>query len=303
MFRAVAKQASFGRRRMGGGDSVLQKERCQLEWLHDSRCLSHGHFLTSRIGSGGSNIHLGKHGKTIARASLSLHSSLDRAATDNKIPLDASFSFDKYESTQLLPSTSSFSMYSSLQVVTPRHNMMVRSPVSSLMPLSSSSSWKRQYEQKMNDSLFQQQSKALFSTFSPPPSDDTASAKKSSHTPKKSTPSPSSSSSKRRRVARIPTPKSSPSSLSVRQSIEAIDPRAIFKTVWNYTWNITKTVLTFLWHLPRNLYFYAKHPQERKEKIAEIKEHAKKEFDHYKVGTKVCVCIFCALVSLFDCFH
>ncbi|KAL3923318.1 MAG: hypothetical protein SGILL_001722, partial [Bacillariaceae sp.] len=90
--------------------------------------------------------------------------------------------------------------------------------------------------------------------------------------------------------AKIPTPKSSPDgALSIRQSIEAIDPKAILQTALSYAWGMTKTVLTFLLHLPGNLFFYATHPQERRDKIAEIKEHAKKEFDHYKVGTKLLI--------------
>ena len=167
-----------------------------------------------------------------------------------------------------------------------RHNMVLRAPFSTSVSSSSySSSWKQQQDDYMNGSLFQQQSKALLSTASPRSSEEREQAvTKSSSTDQMI---PKSSSPKRPRVATIPTPKSSPSSLSIRQSIEAIDPQAILTTALQYSWNMTKTVLKFLWHLPYNMYFYATHTQERQDKIAEIKEHAKKEFDHYKVGTKV----------------
>ncbi|KAL3911549.1 MAG: hypothetical protein SGILL_007235, partial [Bacillariaceae sp.] len=147
-----------------------------------------------------------------------------------------------------------------------------------------------QQQEYLNDNLFQQQSKALLSTASPPSSnnEDESSASKAG-TSTSSADKKSKSTSRRPRVATIPTPKSSPSALSIRQSIEAIDPQAILTTVLQYTWSITKTVLKFLWHLPYNLYFYATHPQDRKDKIAEIKEHAKKEFDHYRVGTKLLI--------------
>ena len=85
--------------------------------------------------------------------------------------------------------------------------------------------------------------------------------------------------------ARIPTPQSSPNSSML--SFSSFDPKAIINGVLETSWNFTKIFLTFLVKLPMNLYFYLTHPTQRREKIQEIKGHAKKEFDHYWTGTKV----------------
>jgi hypothetical protein len=87
--------------------------------------------------------------------------------------------------------------------------------------------------------------------------------------------------------AKIPTPNSSPTSNSSSSLASMIDPKAIAKTVIETTWYVTKVVVMFLVKLPYNTWFYLAHPQERREKIQEIKDAAKKEFDHYWVGTKV----------------
>jgi hypothetical protein len=53
------------------------------------------------------------------------------------------------------------------------------------------------------------------------------------------------------------------------------------------TWSLTKMVMNFLLRLPGNSWFLITHPKERKEKIQEIKDMARKEFDHYWMGSKV----------------
>mmetsp|Transcript_48627 Transcript_48627/g.117595 ORF Transcript_48627/g.117595 Transcript_48627/m.117595 type:complete len:1019 (+) Transcript_48627:289-3345(+) len=88
--------------------------------------------------------------------------------------------------------------------------------------------------------------------------------------------------------ATIPTPKSGGSSSSSSLS-SLVDPKALAKTVVETTWWLTKAVVMFIAKLPYNTWFYATKPQERREKITEIKELAQKEFDHYKVGTKLLV--------------
>lgn len=85
--------------------------------------------------------------------------------------------------------------------------------------------------------------------------------------------------------AKIPTPKSAPNHSMF--SLASFDPKSLVKGLLDTTWNITKIVLKFLVQLPMNAYFYSTHPKERREKIQELKGHAKKEFDHYWTGSKV----------------
>jgi hypothetical protein len=129
----------------------------------------------------------------------------------------------------------------------------------------------------INSNDFGSSAKALMST----------SSKEEDKKQATSPPKPKPSSSRYATVAKIPTPKSSPHALSLQQSIAAIDPKAILQIVWNFTWTITKAVVKFTAMLPYNIVYYIFHPQDRRDKITEIKEIAKKEFDHYWVGTKV----------------
>ncbi len=85
--------------------------------------------------------------------------------------------------------------------------------------------------------------------------------------------------------AKIPTPQSAPNHSMF--SFSSFDPKALVLGLLETTWNITKVVLTFLMKVPLNAYYYSTHPKERREKIQEIKGHAKKEFDHYWTGSKV----------------
>eukprot|EP00536_Pseudo-nitzschia_multiseries_P001632 jgi/Psemu1/322161/estExt_fgenesh1_pg.C_210018 len=50
---------------------------------------------------------------------------------------------------------------------------------------------------------------------------------------------------------------------------------------------VTKTVFKFLIRLPGNTLFYATHPEERREKVGDVKDLIKKEVDHYWVGIKL----------------
>lgn len=85
--------------------------------------------------------------------------------------------------------------------------------------------------------------------------------------------------------AKIPTPKS-PTQTSLNP-FAAIDPQVLLRNLVDMTWSLTKALVNFILRLPGNSWFYLTHPNERKEKIAEIKAHAKKEFDHYLMGSKV----------------
>lgn len=85
---------------------------------------------------------------------------------------------------------------------------------------------------------------------------------------------------------KIPEPKSALTSNSMF-SFASFDPKTLVLKLLESTWSITKTVITFLVKLPMNLLFYMTHHQERRDKIQEIKHHAKKELDHYWTGTKV----------------
>jgi hypothetical protein len=96
---------------------------------------------------------------------------------------------------------------------------------------------------------------------------------------------PGSPNSQYKTSAKIPTPKSAPNNSMF--SFASFDPQALLKGLLTTTWSITKTVLTFLVKFPMNVIFYLTHPKDRREKIQEIKGHAKKEFDHYWTGSKV----------------
>jgi hypothetical protein len=87
--------------------------------------------------------------------------------------------------------------------------------------------------------------------------------------------------------AKIPTPKSSTSSSSSLSPFGSIDPQALVKGGIDLTWSLTKMVVNFLLHFPPNTYYFLTHPKERKEKVTEIKDMVKKEFDHYWMGSKV----------------
>jgi len=50
---------------------------------------------------------------------------------------------------------------------------------------------------------------------------------------------------------------------------------------------MTKMVLMFIIRLPGNTLYYLINPQKRRDKIAEIRDIAKKEFDHYWTGSKL----------------
>jgi hypothetical protein len=85
--------------------------------------------------------------------------------------------------------------------------------------------------------------------------------------------------------AKIPTPKSQ-TNISLNP-LASIDPQAMVRGAFNMTWSLTKMVMKFLLRLPGNSWFVLTHPKERKEKIQEIKDMARKEFDHYWMGSKV----------------
>lgn len=85
--------------------------------------------------------------------------------------------------------------------------------------------------------------------------------------------------------AKIPTPKSTPAMSS--SPFALTDPKATFRNVMATTWNITKTIIMFLIKLPGNTLYYMRNNAARREKIQEIKDIARHEFDHYWTGTKV----------------
>lgn len=91
--------------------------------------------------------------------------------------------------------------------------------------------------------------------------------------------------SKYKTSVKIPEPKSAPNHSMF--SFASFDPKALMTKVLEISWSFTKIILTFLVKLPMNTFYYLTHPQERRDKIQEIKDHAKKEFDHYWTGTKV----------------
>ena len=96
---------------------------------------------------------------------------------------------------------------------------------------------------------------------------------------------------------KIPEPKSAHTSNSMF-SLASSDPKALVLKLLESTWGVTKTVITFLVKLPVNIFFYMTHHQERRDKIQEIKHHAKKELDHYWTGTKVRGQIFMLCIGI-----
>ncbi|KAG7365151.1 LETM1-like protein [Nitzschia inconspicua] len=275
MFRSVVKRGFQGRRRLldEGTSRATVSDVLASRWL-----------CARRNGIGTS---------TLARASLSHLSSSSgvsgRSRNDTKVTADASSDLLMNQLSPVIKNLQTdLSVPSLRSILSPtfsikRHALVTRAQYSTLSSpfstMATSSYWR--YQQRLNDSFFRKDSRVLMSSATP--SDDESSKPKNK---KKSSPPVGLAYATH---AKIPTPKSSPHAPSIRQSIEAIDPKAILKTILTMTWNITKTVLKFLLHLPYNTYFYATHAQERREKLTEIKEIAKKEFDHYKVGTKLLI--------------
>lgn len=96
--------------------------------------------------------------------------------------------------------------------------------------------------------------------------------------------------------AKIPTPKAANPTTS--SPLASFHPKAVFRGVVDFTWSMTKMVVKFILSLPGNILFFLTHPKERREKITEIKDFAKKEFDHYYIGTKVSFFFFFVECSL-----
>lgn len=86
--------------------------------------------------------------------------------------------------------------------------------------------------------------------------------------------------------AKIPTPKTESAS-SISSMISSMDPVKLLTKGADMTWYLAKTLISFLLRLPGNTLYYLMNGDERRAKIAEIKDMAKKEFDHYWTGSKV----------------
>lgn len=91
------------------------------------------------------------------------------------------------------------------------------------------------------------------------------------------------SGSKYKTSAKIPTPKSSPST----SPFGSIDPQALIQSGVDMTWWFVKSFVTFFIKLPGNTVFYLTHPKERREYIQGIRDIIRKEVDHYWTGSKV----------------
>jgi hypothetical protein len=87
--------------------------------------------------------------------------------------------------------------------------------------------------------------------------------------------------------AKIPIPKSSPTLSTSSNPFASIDFKAILKSSLDMTHYFTKSLFKIVVRLPGNVFFFATHKKERREKIAGLKEWIKKEVDHYWVGIKV----------------
>jgi len=87
--------------------------------------------------------------------------------------------------------------------------------------------------------------------------------------------------------AKIPIPKSSPTKSTSSNPLDSIDTKKILKGSLDVTLSLTKSLFKIIIRLPGNVFFFATHSKERREKIADIKEWIKKEVDHYWVGAKV----------------
>lgn len=87
--------------------------------------------------------------------------------------------------------------------------------------------------------------------------------------------------------AKFPIPKSAPAVSTSMNPLASIDFKAIAKGTYELTFSLTKGLFRIIINLPGNIIFFATHPQERREKIAELKEAIKKEVDHYWVGFKL----------------
>jgi hypothetical protein len=87
--------------------------------------------------------------------------------------------------------------------------------------------------------------------------------------------------------AKIPTPTPPPNSKQSTLIPNVADAQKLALQGLKISMSAIQAILTFFLKLPGNSWYYLTHSQERRERIAGIREMAKKEFDHYWMGTKV----------------
>ena len=88
-------------------------------------------------------------------------------------------------------------------------------------------------------------------------------------------------------TTKIPTPESSPPQSNPLETLRKTTTKSIVRKGLDLTISIFRTVVTFLVRLPGNIFYYITHPEERRNRIAELKQLARDEAHHYWVGTKV----------------
>lgn len=88
-------------------------------------------------------------------------------------------------------------------------------------------------------------------------------------------------------TTKIPTPPSGPIEANPIMELSKTSTKSIVRKGTDAVFSVLKTVLTFLFQIPGNLFYYITHPKERRERIAGLKQAAKDEAHHYWMGTKV----------------
>jgi hypothetical protein len=87
-------------------------------------------------------------------------------------------------------------------------------------------------------------------------------------------------------TAKIPTPKS-PQETGISGILSNFNPASLANSALSMTTTFLKAFVGFLLKLPYNSYYYLVHGDERRARINEIVEMAKKEAHHYWMGSKV----------------
>ena len=88
-------------------------------------------------------------------------------------------------------------------------------------------------------------------------------------------------------TTKIPTPPSGPVEANPLTELSNTSTRSIVNKGTDAFISVMKTVLSFIFSIPGNVFYYLTHPTERRERIAGLKQAAKDEAHHYWMGTKV----------------
>ena len=91
-------------------------------------------------------------------------------------------------------------------------------------------------------------------------------------------------------TTRVPTPPSAPQQpQSALESLRNTTPKSILRKGADIITSVLTSVLGFLVKLPSNIWYFIRHPDDLRQRMAVMKKLVQDEIHHYWVGFKVCV--------------